>query len=299
MASSRGLHSSNRSTSSAVKRHNFMVSTGQAPTPNERLSIPFPTRSSCRTLRLENGEIMALRFLTAGVGMLLGASGALMYAASWQRWAGACRWGDAESGLCLSRQDHLYDFLAPSAPWEPVGNAAQLAGWSLLVLALAFALLPWALTGRRPGIFSAIALVGAVLALCAVGVATLRSGLAGSVVHPITGSLALYVWLFVPPVLLVRFAVAARGWSLAAAVWLVLATPLVAAFSYAVGPYDAQPLWEGISGLLTVSAGLCLLGAAAFGSRPRTQGSADTVSASRSHRPEGAVSALGPSLEKD
>ena len=180
-----------------------------------------------------------------------------------------------------------------------MGNAAQLAGWSLLVLALAFALLPWALTGRRPGVFSAIALVGAVLALCAVGVATLRSGLAGSVVHPITGSLALFVWLFVPPVLLIRFAVAARGWSLAAAVWLGLASPVVAAFSYAVGPYDAQPWWEGISGLLTASAGLCLLGAAAFGSRSRTQESPDTASASRSHRPEGAVNALGPSLEKD
>ena len=242
---------------------------------------------------------MVLRFLTVGVGMLLGASGALMYAASWQRWAGACPWGDAESGRCLDPQDHRYDFLAPSAPWEPVGNAAQLAGWSLLVLALAFALLPWALTGRRPGVFSAIALVGAVLALCAVGVATLRSGLAGSVVHPITGSLALFVWLFVPPVLLIRFAVAARGWSLAAAVWLVLASPVVAAFSYAVGPYDAQPWWEGISGLLTASAGLCLLGAAAFGSRSRTQESPDTASASRSHRPEGAVHALGPSLEKD
>ena len=128
---------------------------------------------------------MALGVLRVGVGALLGASGALMYAASWQRWAGACPWGDVHGRLCSSRQDHLYDFVAPTAPWEPVGDAAQPAGWSLLVLALAFVLLPWALTGRRPGVFSAAALVCAVLALGAVGVATLRSGLAGIVVDPI------------------------------------------------------------------------------------------------------------------
>ncbi len=217
----------------------------------------------------ENGETMALRVLRAGAAVLLAASGALMYTASWQRWAGACPWGDVDSKLCSTRQDHLYDFVAPTAPWEPVGDAAQLAGWSLLVLALAYVLLPWApaLTGRRPGVVSAAALVGAVLALGAVGVATLRSGLAGSVVHPISNDLALYVWIFVPPALLVRFAVAARGWPLAATIWLVLATPLVAAFSYALGPYDAQPWWEAISGLLTATAGLCLLGDVVFSGR--------------------------------
>ena len=225
---------------------------------------------------------MALRVLTAGVGVLLGASGALMYAASWQRWAGVCTWGDAESGRCLERQDDRYDFVPPTVPWEPVGDAAQLAGGSLLFLASAFVLLPWALTGRRPGVYSAMASVGAMLALGAVGVANLRSGLTGSVVHPtadnvIADGLTGFVWFLVPPILLVRFAVAARGWRLAAAVWLVLATPLVAAFSYAVGPYDTQPWWEAISGLMTAIAGLCLLGAAAFSSRPRTHESADTV----------------------
>jgi hypothetical protein len=110
-----------------------------------------------------------------------------------------------------------------------------------------------------------------VLALAGVGVATLRSGLAGSVVQPFFHDLAVFAWVFVPPVLLIRFAVAARGW---AAVWLILGTPLVAAFSYAVGPYDAQPWWEAISGLLTAMAGLCLLAAAAFSSRSRTQESA-------------------------
>jgi hypothetical protein len=206
---------------------------------------------------------LALQVLRVVVAALLGLSGALMYAASWQRWAGACSWGETEGGGCEVLQDHRYDFVAPTAPWEPVGDAAQLAGWSFLVLALAFVLLPWAFTGRRPGVFSAAAVVGAALVLVAVGAATLRSGLTGSVVHPVASEVVLSVWLLVPPVLLIQWMVAARGWAArTAAVWLFFATPLVAAFSYAVGPYDAQPWWEAISGLLTATAGLCLLGAA-------------------------------------
>ncbi|WP_193605195.1 hypothetical protein [Nocardioides dongkuii] len=209
--------------------------------------------------------------LRVGVGLLLGTSGALMFAASWQRWAGACSWGDGDSGPCSVRQDHLYDFVVPTGPWEPVGNAAELAGWSLLVLALAFVALPWALTGRRPGVFSATALVGVVLATAAVGVATLRSGLSGDVVEPFAPYLVGYVWFLVPTVLLGRFAVAARGWALAAAIWLFLATPFIALTSYAIGPYDARPWWEAAWGVLTALAGLCLLGAAAFGARPRRE----------------------------
>ncbi|HET6563114.1 MAG TPA: hypothetical protein VFG72_14670 [Marmoricola sp.] len=220
---------------------------------------------------------MELRVLRAAVAALLGLSGALMYAGSWQRWAGACSWGEVEGGGCDLLQDHRYDFVAPSAPWEPVGDAAQLAGWSLLVLALAFVLLPWAFTGRRPGVFAAAAVVGAALALVAVGAATLRSGLTGSVVHPFASDLALFVWFLVPPILLIRWAVTARGWAArAAAVWLVLASPLVAAFSYAIGPYDSQPWWEAISGMLTATAGLCLLAAAAFSDR---SGRRETASA--------------------
>jgi hypothetical protein len=210
---------------------------------------------------------MMVRIVRVGAGLLLGASGALMYAASWQRWAADCPWGVVEGGSCDVIQDHRYDFIAPSAPWEPVGDAAQLAGWSLLVLALAFVLLPWALSGRRPGVYSAVALVAAVVATAAVGVATLRSGI---VVSPVGGDLSLLVWFFVPPALVARFAFAARGWAVAAALWLFFASPLAAAFSYAVGPYDARPWYEGISGVLTATAGLCLLVGAAFGSRSAT-----------------------------
>lgn len=210
------------------------------------------------------------------MGALLGASGALMFAASWQRWAEGCTWGNVDLSLCGRREDHLYDFVAPVDPWEPVGNAAQLAGWSMLLLALTFVLLPWALTGRRPGIVSAAALVGAVLAQAAVGAATIRSGLAGSPVEPIGSNLAVDVWALVPPALLVRFAVAARGWTLAAALLLTAASPLVAGFTYAIGSYDARPWYEAISGAFIVAAGLCMLLAAAFSRPSETTGSAAT-----------------------
>jgi hypothetical protein len=221
---------------------------------------------------------MALRIVRAWVGVLLGASGALMYAASAERWADLCPWGSGETSGCGHMEDHRYDFVPPIAPWEPVGNAAQLAGWSLLLSALAFLLLPWALTGRRPGIYSAVTLVGAVLATGAVGLAALRSGIAGSVVSPIGGNLSLVVWTFGPLILLVRFAVAARGWALAAAVSLVLASPLVAASSYAVGSYDSRPWYEAISGVFTATAGACLLVAAAFSRPPRAPERAVTAS---------------------
>ena len=70
------------------------------------------------------------------------------------------------------------------------------------------------------------------------------------------------------PILIIRFAVAARAWARAASVLLVLSMPVVAAFSYAVGPYDAQPWWEGVSGILVAGAALCLL-ASAVGRRTR------------------------------
>jgi hypothetical protein len=55
-------------------------------------------------------------------------------------------------------------------------------------------------------------------------------------------------------------AVFSRGWaSGAAALLLILASPLVAFFTYAIGPWDAQPWWEAISGLLTCGAGACVL----------------------------------------
>lgn len=201
---------------------------------------------------------MPLRMLRVWVAAVLGASGALMIAASRQRWA--CSGVEA----CERRQDHLFDFLPPAEPWEQAGSAALLGGVSLLVLAIALPLLPWALTGRRPGLVSAIGLLASEPALVAVAVATLRSGLSGAVVAPTLGAWSVAIWMVGPPVLLARFAVGARGWARASAVLLILATPLVAAVTYAIGEYDARPWWEATSGSITVAAALCLLVAAAW-----------------------------------
>ncbi|WP_138731796.1 hypothetical protein [Modestobacter excelsi] len=189
------------------------------------------------------------------------ASGGLLYAASWQRWAGACPWrGDQETQKCETRMDHLYDFLPPQEPWMPAGVAAQLAGASLLVLAVALLPLPWALTGRKPGLPSAVALLATVLIVVGVALAALRSGLEGVVVSPVGSNVTISLWVLVPPFLFARVAVLSRGWaSSAAAVLLILASPLVASFTYAIGPWDARPWWEAISGLLTCGAGACVL----------------------------------------
>ncbi|KQV69709.1 hypothetical protein ASC64_07710 [Nocardioides sp. Root122] len=206
---------------------------------------------------------MGLLLVRVWTGAALVASGTLMYAASWQRWAGACLWGqDQDTFACNRRQDHLYDFLLPTEPWQPVGSAAELAGVSLIVLALALPFLATAVGGHRPGAAAATALLLSTLAVADVGVATLRSGLAGEVVGPVSADLALWLWLFVPLGLFVVLAVRGRGWARAGAILLVLGSPLVAAFSYALGSFDTAPWWEAVSGVLTGAGGLCVLTAA-------------------------------------
>ncbi|WP_139173789.1 hypothetical protein [Geodermatophilus telluris] len=211
------------------------------------------------------------------------ASGGLLYAASWQRWAGACPWrGNQEIQRCETRMDHLYDFLPPQEPWTPVGPAAQLAGASLLVLAIALLPLPWALTGRRPELPSVVVLLATVLSVTGVGLAALRSGLEGAVVGPVGSSVTIWLWVLVPPLLFAGVAVSSRGWaSRVAAVLLILASPLVAFFTYAIGPWDAQPWWEAISGLLTCGAGACVLVEAIRRPTRRRDAAAETAVVSR------------------
>lgn len=220
-----------------------------------------------------------MRFLRVAVGLLLGACGALLYAASWQRWAGACSFNQTGGRRCDARQNDYANVYPVFDPWEPVGNAAQLAGYSMLVLAVAFVLLPWALTGRRPGPITGVLLCVVVLVQAAVGVSNLRSGFAGSSVDPLFGETTIWVWFYVPFGVLVRFAFGARGWTLAAAIGLILANPLVSLFSYYNGSFDARPWYEAISGTFTMAAGLCLFAAAALNGRAQTSTSAATTGA--------------------
>src|SRR4051812_44266164 len=143
-----------------------------------------------------------MRVSRVWVATMLLASGGLLYAASWQRWGGACSWfGDQETPTCGTRMDHLYDFLPPVEPWAPAGMAAQLAGASLLVLAVALLPLPWVLTGRKPGLATAGLLVVPVLMEIVVGLATLRSGLNGAAVSPVAAEITWALWLLLPPLL--------------------------------------------------------------------------------------------------
>jgi hypothetical protein len=224
------------------------------------------------------------RWIRAVVALALLASGVLLHAASWQRWAGACPFPEGpETRPCDVRQDHLYDFLVVAHPWQPVGTAAEQAGAALLLLAFALLLAPWALL-VRPGVYATVALLASALTYAGVGTATLRSGLSGEVVDPLLGNAAFSLWFLVPTPVLVWIAVRARGWARAAAVFLVLASPMVMSLSYAIGPFDANPWYEAYSGDLTVIAGLCLLVAATRPARAgqSTMGSDSSTGAIRS-----------------
>lgn len=115
------------------------------------------------------------RPLTRIAGAMLGVAGVLMIASEAQRWAD-CPWGSMTSAACVAAQDHRYDVLLPSAPWVPIGHAAELAGLALIVLALAAMLLSWQVETRRAAV--GLSLYWAATAGLA-GVVTLASGLAG------------------------------------------------------------------------------------------------------------------------
>ena len=208
---------------------------------------------------------MARRLAILTTGALLTVSGGLLVAASWQRWHEVCPWGrDDEAPRCLPRQDHRYDFLAPSEPWVPLGSAAELAGVSFVLLAAALLALPWLATPRPHG--RALAGLVAVSALAAwayadAGVATLRSGLVGRPVEVWGGAGSLLLYLLAPFALCLWCSVVAVRvpLQLAAGSLLVLATPPFVVFLYGIGPYDARPWYEAVPGGLTLVAGVCLL----------------------------------------
>jgi hypothetical protein len=145
-----------------------------------------------------------------------------------------------------------------------VGITAQLAGMSVLLFSVALAALPWALVGRRPGRGIVAALVVAELVVTDMGVAMLRSGLHGTVVHPGGADLTIGLWLLALPMFLAWLAALSRRFAATAAVLLILGSPLVAAFSYAIGSFDARPWYEAVMGVFVGGAGACLLVEAAL-----------------------------------
>lgn len=225
----------------------------------------------------------------AATSTLLAGSGVLTIVAAAQRWWPACQLGGFDTAECLRLQDHRYDFAGPSAPWTPVGAAAELQGVATLLLAVAVLFLPGLLTGRRPRppyILAAV-LVSAGFAVDAL--ATWLSGRAGELVTlPWPWPLGL-LWVIAWPALLFGSAVAdtsvpLRVWTgrWAVVVCLLASTTfitqlLLAPMFLGYSSYDTTPWSEVVTGALLITAAV-FLGPATHSVAPPEAHSADATS---------------------
>jgi hypothetical protein len=209
------------------------------------------------------------------VAVALAGAAALTYAATWQRWWPACPRGGFDSDACVRLQSHEYDFQLPGDPWVPLGQAAELYGGALLALAVAAALLPTVLRPDRPAagggwwrVFATLVAVIPAGSLALLGIATLRSGLAGEAVSMPGTSLALLIWCLAWPACLTALAAAAPGVrperALPVAVLLGFATPVPTLLI--LGPafagytsYDTAPWSEAASVPLLLAAAVAVL----------------------------------------
>jgi hypothetical protein len=168
----------------------------------------------------------------AGASALLAGSGLLLIAASRARWWPDCRFQDFDTPACLERQDHLYDFLPPADPWAQAGDSATLAGASLVLLAVAFAVLPTLLVGSLPRTLTWG--VGAALSLgvLAGAAATALSGWQDHVVAGPASGGALVLWaLGWPMSMVILWVMAADASPRRGPWWRVAVVALVAAAS--------------------------------------------------------------------
>lgn len=231
----------------------------------------------------------------------LAGSGVLAYLAAWQRWSGVCPRGGFDEPACLERQAHLYDYQWPASPWLPVGDAAELYGVSVLLLAVAAFALPFLLapTFRRL-ILWPLAVIPAA-ALTGIGVLALASGIAGgpvSVPDFYLTTLIVVDGVLWPIALILAAVIAAgasipTGWpeasvdrpSIARSVSTVVTALLVAATTvlptyFLVGPiaagyvsHDTAPWSEAPAGVLLVLAAIVVWPATArVTARKSTQG---------------------------
>ena len=228
------------------------------------------------------------RLLLVGVPALLGLAGLLLVAAARERWAAVCPfWGDYETGPCLARQDHGYDFLPPVEPWLPVGDAATLAGVALLVLAVAAAGVPFLMLGAghpmrgTVGHRALVVVSAAVLSLSTVGIGwwALLSGREGRVLEPWPAPAYGIGWAIGWPLVLVTLAAVATGpgirgdgWRWLTVLLLVGTTPLG---MYVAAPallgyvsYDTAPWTEASAGILLLLAAPVLWRAGVVGAQP-------------------------------
>jgi hypothetical protein len=232
-----------------------------------------------------------MRWLVRGaVSALISLAGALSVAAAAQRWWPACKRGDFDAVACIKAQDHLYDYVAPTAPWVPVGDAALLAGVAMTLLAIGVTLLPWLWLPRRPLVCLAVAVPA--LAVLLVGGLTWSAGLSHEI-PAVEIVPAILAWSFGLPLVLAAAAATSRDdhtaqwttrWRVVVSVLIAIATPLgeVMFAPILIGylSHDSTPWTGAVTGALLVTAG-CAVWPATSGPRRPT---AARTSAGRGHR---------------
>ena len=194
--------------------------------------------------RAEVAQQSRLRWVVPPLLLLAGAASA---AAAAERWWPACRPGELASPACTLAQDHRFDYVVPSAPWEPLGSAAEYAAAGYLLLALAFAFMGFGRPRRL------VLPLGATVALATgtIGVTTLLSGLWDRPVAPTVGGVAQLVWALAgPPVVLLLCAAltpaSRRRRGLATGALLALATPIPGyLLASMVNSSHDTPAWSG------------------------------------------------------
>jgi hypothetical protein len=214
----------------------------------------------------------------AAVAAFISLAGALSVAAAAQRWWPACRRGDFDAVACIKAQDHLYDYVAPTAPWVPVGNAALLAGVALALLAVGVTLLPWLWLPRRPLV--CLVVVVPALAVLVIGGLTWNAGLGQEALH-VGVAPTILIWSFGLPVALAMAAVTSRDdhtaqrttrWRVGITVLIAMATPLGEAMfaPLLVGymSHDSTPWTGAVTGVLLVTAGFAVWPATSGPRRP-------------------------------
>ncbi len=123
-------------------------------------------------------------------GLIFVIAGWLSISAAQLRWGDACAGGFDESS-CVLIQDQLYDYVLPMEPWVPIPGAAELAGLSYILIALALGLV---FAAVRSAWWARVPQVLLVLSALMFGVTTLLSGRAGVPVEPATSIVAW--WIF-------------------------------------------------------------------------------------------------------
>ena len=203
----------------------------------------------------------------AAVAALIALAGALWVAAAAQRWWPACKPGDFDEVGCLRLQDHLYDYVAPTGPWAPVGSAAQLAGVAMALLAVGVTLLPWLWLPRRPLVCMAASVPA--LAVLLIGGLTWNAGLSHEATAGGMGPTIL-VWSFGLPIALAMAAATSRDhtaqrttrWRVVITVLIAMATPLAellfAPMLVGYRSHDSTPWTDAVTGLLLVTAGFAV-----------------------------------------